>query len=221
MQDERQTEEEGRCTPELLARYFRYFKQFQKAGCVHVPLDRVQSKSYYLQYKKYFNKLSEVCKKYRIDPERYIKYCVLTRVANEADDLLDVHAFMDYADHLKITEQYRKIYDHYMKSAEYVAEECIKRNMTPGEFLKDLVVTKKLAYEFMCGNLSMYYLASIKGIDKICQYLDQNSRDELSIILDVQEKLNQDVQEVFIKYKNRRVSPLGLSEEIMKNKKNN
>jgi hypothetical protein len=218
MPDEKQAREEEKCTPEMLVRYFRYFRQFLREGCVHVPFARLQTKSYYNQYKKHFNKLSEVLKKYRIDPENYIRFCVLTRHVNEADEMLDIRSFKEYADDLKIKEQSKKIYEYYKKSAEYVADECIRRNIRPGEFLKELVLTKKLAFEFMCGNLSMYYLASIKNIDKICQYLDQNSRDELSIILDVHENLNQDVQDIFVKFTGRRVSPLKLSEEIMRTK---
>lgn len=219
MQEEPQGKEEEFCTPENCCRIFRYYRQFNNPTVVvRLPLDRVPYRDYYGSHKKDFSKLSAILKKYKIDPDKFIRFCVLTRGESSASDLLSFYCFKAFAEDLKISEQYHKIYIHYIKSAEYVADECMRRNITPIDFLKDLVKTRKLAYEFMCGNLSMYYLASINGLEKICRFLDQNSIDELGIILDVREKLNQDVQDVFMKYKNRRVSPLALSEEIIERK---
>ena len=212
---------ENNDTPEKLAMYFRYYKQYQNQNIIfHLPLNNIPYKTYYKKYQKYFIKLSEICQKYKINPENYIKFCVFKRVVNDVDAMLNVYSFKDYATEMEIEEQYKKIFTQYTKSAEYVANECIKKNITPVEFIKELILKKQLAYEYICGNLSMYYIATIRNIEKLCEYLDQNSIDELRIILDVKEKLNQDVQDVFMKFKNKRISPIKLSEEIIKSKIN-
>lgn len=207
--------------PELLVKIFKYHKQFMnKTAMFYVDFKFVPTKSYYKEHKKYFDKLSFICEKYKIDPEKYIKFCITELGIREGDRLINVDNLIRYANNEKILKQYESIYKYYIKSANYVADECFKRNITPKDFIKELITTKRLAYEYIAGNLSMYFIASLKNIDKLCLYLDQNSRDELSIIINTHKKLNQDVQETFIKYKNQRVSPISLSETILKNKLN-
>jgi hypothetical protein len=92
--------------------------------------------------------------------------------------------------------------------------------LTPKEYLKKLISEKRLAIEYMCGNISTHFLASINGIKNIFKYLDNNSKDELSIIYTSNEKLNGDIQEAFLKYKSHRVTPLKFIENIIKNKTN-
>jgi len=219
MQEELHVEEDQKYNPETLARYYKYFKQ-QMIASVVFPLSfsKIPIKTCYNNFKKYFDKLSSVCKKYKIDPEKYIEFCVTEVGIREPDELTRMDNVVKYAHNLLILEQYKKIYEYYMKSAEYVADECIKRNITPAQFIKELIIDKKLAYAYMSGCLSKYYLATFSKLDKICEHLDQNSRDELSIILDVREKLNQDVQETFMKFKSHRVSPLKLSERLIEQK---
>lgn len=205
--------------PILLAKLYKFFKQEVNEFIIYkLNINNIPIKTFYTQNKKYFNKLSEICKKYKITPEKYIAFCVKEIGIQEPKGLLDIDNFMRYANNIKIKDQYKRIYNNFMKSANYVADNCILKNIQPVDFIRELIQTNKLAYEYICGNISMYYIASIKNIDKACEQMDQNSKDELSIIFNVHEKLNQDVQEAFLQYKNNRVSPLRLSEELIKQK---
>lgn len=202
--------------PETLAKYFKFYIQYTNPRQFRfVPLERVGFKGCYNENKKYFDKLSVVCSKYKINAQEYIKFCVLSRVANTPEKILSVECFKKYADTIALKERYATIYKNYMRSAKNIAIYCIENGKTPLEYLKSLIVNNQLGYEYATGNLSKHYIASLQNFKKLFYRLDRINRDELSTIHNVASELNDEIQSVFLMYKNQRAKPISLAEAMI------
>lgn len=215
-------EQEKKClNAEVLAKIFKYYKSKSNPYISDfISYDRVKYASFYKKYKKTFDKLFQIISKYKLNHENFIQYCVCDIQVKNPKEILNVQHFVNYANKLKSELQYKKIYDRFIKSAKFIAKNCIIENLTPKEYFLKLIQNKRLAIEYMCGNISTHYLASIRGIKNISKYLDENSKGELSIIFDATEKLNGDIQEAFIKFKSHYVSPFKYTEELIRKTKN-
>lgn len=205
---------------ETLAKIYKYYKQKTNPYIKnYISFERIASLTFYKSNRKTFDKLFKIISKYKINHDSYIYFCIFDIQVKHPKDMLNVQYFVRYANKLKIENQYKKIYDNFLKTSNYIADVCISENITPKEYLKKLIVEKRLAIEYMCGNISTHFLAAINGIKNIFKYLDDNSKNELSIIYDATEKLNGDIQEAFMKFKSHRVSPLKFTEQMIKLKK--
>lgn len=211
----------GNTRPETLARYFKYYQQFVNTHrLVIADIDHVPFKSCYDKYRKYFDRLAAICSKYGINAHNYIEYCVKSKMAYTPDQMMSTNLIKMYADNLATRKRYATIYNGYMKSAYNVAAYCIENDTTPIDYVKMLIIKNQLAYEYVTGILSKHFIASLQNFDKIYYRLDRINRSELSTIHNVASELNNEIQEVFLTYKNQRVRPLGLVETIIKRIKN-
>jgi hypothetical protein len=204
---------------ERLCKLYKFYKQ-QTNPYITYPLsyNKIKTISFYKKYKKIFDKLYQIITKYKIDEEEYIKFCIIEKHISTPKDLLNIQLFILYANKIKIEKEYRKIYKNFLNTVEYIANNCVEKNITPKEYIKNLIKQNKIGYEYFCGNISAHYLAAIPGIKKIFNYLDNNTKDEMSIIYEATEKLNGDLQEAFMMYKSYRVSPIKFTEQIINNK---
>ena len=217
-----ESQEENKNSPEFLCRLYKFHKQKTNPYITYpISLEKIKYDSFLKTNKKYFNKLSELITKYKMDSDNFIQHCIFEMRVSSPKEILNIQNFINYANKLKVEKQYKKIYDNFIKSCNYIADNCIKEKLTPKEYLKKLISEKRLAIEYMCGNISTHFLASINGIKNIFKYLDNNSKDELSIIYTSTEKLNGDIQEAFLKYKKHKVAPLKFIENIIYQKQNN
>lgn len=214
-------QEENKNSPEFICRLYKFHKQKTNPYITYpISFEKIKYETFLKTNKKYFKKISELIIKYKMDSDNFIQHCIFEMNVSTPKEILNIQNFTSYANKIKIEKQYKKIYDNFIKSCNYIADNCIKEKITPKEYLKKLISEKRLAIEYMCGNISTHFLASINGIKNIFKYLDNNSKDELSIIYTSNEKLNGDIQEAFLKYKSHRVSPLKFIENIIKNKTN-
>jgi hypothetical protein len=207
-------------TTETLCRLYKYYKQHTNPYITYpISCEKIKTLSFYKTNKKVFDKLSSLVEKYGICPDGFIKYCVLEMRVSKPKEMLNTQVFINYANKLKVDKQYKKIYSNFLKTANYIADVCISENITPKDYIKMLIKERRLGIEYMCGHISTHFIASINGIKKIFKCLDQNTRDELSIIYDAAEKLNGDIQEAFMRYKSHRVSPFKFTELLIKQKR--
>ena len=215
-------QEENKNSPEFICRLYKFHKQKTIPVITDpISLGKIRCKTFFKVNKKCFKKISDLIIKYKIDSDNFIQHCIFEIHVSSPNEILNVQNFISYANKLKVEKQYKKIYDNFIKSCNYIADNCIKEKLTPKEYLKKLISEKRLAIEYMCGNISTHFLASINGIKNIFKYLDNNSKDELSIIYTSTEKLNGDIQEAFLKYKKHKVAPLKFIENIIYQKQNN
>lgn len=207
--------------PETLAKYFKFYIQYTKQNqFMFVPLERVGYKGCYKENKRYFDKLSDVCSKYKINARDFIKFCVMSRTAQTPANILSVECFKKYADTIALKERYATIYKSYLRSAKNIAVYCIENGKTPLEYVKSLIVNNQLGYEYATGNLSKHYIASLQNFKKLFYRLDRINRDELSTIHNVASELNDEIQSVFLMYKNQRAKPISLAEAMIVKIKN-
>lgn len=201
---------------EPIVKSFRYYSQFYNKFVEDTKdYDRITFKTYYYRYQKSFDKLAHIFKKYNIDVASFMKFAVNYTHAYIPSLLLDGNLFKKYADHLEVILQYKKIRRYYMKSVKNIAETCITRGITPKDYLKELILENKLAYEVISGRISKYFISSIQNIKKIYEKLDKLNQDELCIIIKAVDELNGAVQDSFLKLEGRRVTPIREVESLI------
>lgn len=206
---------------ELLARYFKYYSELsdnprRKTGLWTVRIVNLMKKN-----GKYFDKLSKIVVKYGIDHEKFIKFCVTNQKVDKPSDMVSGDMFARFAGYLKLNEELKKIYDRYISSAQYIAENCIRTGMTPNEYIGHMVSENTLAVEYISGHISKHFIASIQNFEELFWKLDNINREELGIIYDAAETLNENVQESFLTFTNKKVTPINLIEKIITTKLNN
>jgi hypothetical protein len=211
MQSERERPE-----PETLVRYFKYYRQKTDPNVSFiVPFKMIGTSVYYSKNRKWFNRLADIVWKYGIDHNKFIKFCVLKLGITEGRDLLKSENFKRYADYLKLFYQYKRIYERYISTAEYIADRCIVEGTTPAKFIGKLIRENRLGYEYMAGRISKHFIASIQNFDKLFTKLDKINQDELRIILEVSGELNHDIQDAFLMFKSQRVKPISFTERMI------
>ena len=208
--------------PEEVAKYLKYNIIKKDPNVKYKPrsIDEVPSTVFYNESKKYFDKLYNIIVKYDIDQVKFLRFCVFERNIVDPRDILKGEIFAYYANYLKMNEQYKFIYEEYIKTANRIADYCIENNISAKEYVIKLIKENRLAYEYITGRISGHFIASIQDFRKIFFKLDNLNRDELSIIYESVEVMDQEVQESFLKFKNQRVKPILLTETIIKQKLN-
>lgn len=169
-------------------------------------------------YYKTFVKLAYICTKYNIDPSNYLAYifeAIDAKYMNHSV-LLNIGNIRKYGEHIKIKEQYDKIYNSYMNTVRFIAKECKEKNFqTCIEYLKYLIYHKKFAAYFVAGALSKYWIISIIGIEKIISSLDTVDRDSFQYIVDNKNKFYDDIQQAFILKKSSMVKTLKFTDDFI------
>jgi len=208
-------------TPETIASYWKYFCQLKNDSVVRkLMLKDVRYVTEYKKYKKYFDTFCKIAIKYRISYVKYINYCINDLRIQTPKDLLSVKNLKSFAEYLNSKDYYYGIYKNYLKSANNVADSCIKYGYSSSsQYISDLIKKNLIAEEFITGRISRYYIATIQNFKKIYNFLDNINRDELHIIYDVCENLNQDVQDAFLMFKSQQVRPICFTDALIKEKK--
>jgi len=225
MQDLQQEGEASRQRPEKesverLARVFKYHRQKMMPFMVKMlPLERITAKTEYSNNRKYYDKLYDIANKYGIDSDRYIEFCVIERGLSEAKQMLDIANLRSYISFLKTEEQLSNVYTQFNNTANYIADICIKNDISPKDYLIDLVRDNTLAYEYYCGNISQYYLASIQNFKDIYSQLDSVNKEELSIIYEATDQLKDTLQKAFSRFGDEYVKPISYTCGIINTKK--
>lgn len=208
----------------MLARLFTYFIYQKKAKDYAVNFVNVSGKTTYYKSKKVFDVLSKICEKYSIDGKDYIRFCVYEEGINfyNVSKLLDIVNFQRYAEKKKINEQYQKIYSYFIKSANYIVDECLEKKYDScKEFLKRQILHNTLAEKVLSGKISIYYLASIKNIKDIVSKMDQMSRDTFETLVERTDKLNSDLQDAFMHITYKKVNPIKFTDDLLYKRQQN
>lgn len=210
---------EGSESPEDLVRLFKYYRQFSnKLLKCRQKFKNVMASGDYSRNRKSIDRLNRVLIKYRIDREGYVRFCATSGGCQSVSEISDFRRIKLYSDYLKRRAQYGSIVYNFRRSAMNLADMCISNGTTPATELARIVMESRLAYEYASGRLSKYFIASIANFKKIYEKLDQLNRDELRILYDVSDELHEDVKRAFLEYEKRVVAPLGLTDEMIKQK---
>lgn len=202
----------------MLARLYTYFNYQKRAKDYAVNFVNVSGKTTYSKWRKIFDLLSKITEKYGIDGKDYLRYLVYDQGLNfyNASEILNINNIRSYAEHMKIIEQYGKIRSYFLKSANYIADECLRKKYDScKEFLKRQILHNTLAEKMLSGKISIYYLASIKNIKDIVSKMDPISRDTFSTLVERADKLNSDVQDAFMKITSQKVNPIKFTDELL------
>lgn len=206
-------------SPENIARLFRYYAQDNNPRVEFKrELGRIPVKTFYTKYKKYFDRIHLILVKYKIDPSKFIKFCVTNIRVFHPKKILDTEVFSKYASYLQVQEQYKKIYSQYMKTVEFIAESCLVKRVTPRKFMRDLVTENRLAYEYMAGRISKYFIVTLNDFDEFFPKMDSLNQDELRIIFNAKDELVAMTQDAFLMHSGKRAKPITLIEGKLKQK---
>ena len=167
-------------------------------------------KDFILKNKKYLTKLTDIIIKYKIDPDKFIRYAVVENGIVNPKMCLNINLFQQYAYTLQRREQYIKIYDQYMKTVKYIAEQCILNKISPEKYILNMIFGNKLAYEYISGRISKHFISTIPNISELFLKMDSLNRDELGIIFNAIGELEIITQEAFIYNSSERAKPLDL-----------
>ena len=210
---------EGNEDPRDLAALFKYYRQFANRTLrCRQKLRNIQAAGEYARGKKALDRLNEVLVKYGIDRERYVRYCATELGCESAGDMANVRYIKMYADHLTRVAQYGAIVHNFRRSASNLADMCIAHGTTPAEEMARIISENRLAYEYVSGRLSKYFIASISNFRKIYEKLDPLNRDELRILYDVSGELCEDAKRAFLLREKKTVTPLRLTDETIREK---
>lgn len=191
-------------TGEYAAQVFKYYSQYNVETIdVIVDLKRIQSKTLFESNRKIFNHLVEVFQKYQIVDKlaEYLHFCVIDKHLGRfsVNRILDRQMLVDFFEKLQIREQRAKIYSEIVESAENLARECIEHCYPRVvDYIKDLILQRKLAAYYVTGKVSKYYLAAIPKFPKIVSKMDVISKGEFEPLVSKYEKLSINVQEAMI-----------------------
>ena len=205
--------------PKSLVTLFKYYRQLEdKTLKFKQKFSSIRSSTDYRENRKAIDRLSKVLEKYDIDRERYVKYCVHGIGCREVSEIAKAENIKRYGDHLKRKDQYGNIVHNFRRSARNLADMCLEHGTSPSDELSSIISRGRLAYEYLSGRLSKYFIACISNFGEIYPKLDQLNRDELGILYNVFEELRQDVHRAFLLYERKTVTPLGLTDEAIHEK---
>lgn len=212
----RQENTEG---PEDIVRHYRFHRQIFENKKKILPIERLRVSTYYKNHKRLFDKLYFICTKYKIDYREYVKFCVLENGCMDPYCLADVQSFAKFGHYIDRINKYRKIYNYYVKSANNVADECIRLGYrSSSEYIGHLVSDNELGYKYITGNISKYYIATLGNIDEIFKRMDLQNRTELGIIASVSGELNNDVQTAFKMFEKSEAHTISFTDSLINKK---
>ena len=179
----------------------------------------VPYKTFLRENRKPFEKLSEILGKYKIDPEDFIEFAVVVCGVRVPKDALTREIFEKYAAHVGVREQYDKIYGYFMRSVKNISDFCCESGQEPEEYLNSLITGNRLGYQLISGKISKYFIGSFPNFKKFYDRMDCLNRSELSIIYNASDEIFNSVQSAFLYKTGKRVNPIQLVKEEIKNKK--
>lgn len=206
-------------SPEVLARYISYYSQIFKNKKHMTPFNGLRIKSEYTRRKKKYERLFKVCKKYNVTIPDFIRYSVMIDGRKTVDALLNVESFVKYANHKLRQARYSDIVKFYTKSANNIADMCIEMGISnAAECLRRIISDNRLAYEYVSGRISKYFIATIGNFEEIYEKMDGQSKEELCIIRDVANELRRDVNDAFMVKDGNPIQPVSFTNKILKSK---
>lgn len=176
-----------------IARCLLYFNKISQSDYKINPLN-ITGISFYKQHKQVFdesfihlnqifsNKEYPVFKEFNISINTYLKFLIdkkiiIPYVESTIIRLVDNRYLNYYLNLLNAKKERLHICSQTVNSAKYIAEECVKNNLTPEEYLSILVKTNTLATKYISGKISFCYLAGIKNFDDLYKHMDNISQD--------------------------------------------
>ena len=198
-------------TVEYIARLFKYYIQDITPN-LNFKLDfrNIHTKTFILKHKKYLEKLTNILIKYKINPENFIKYAVVENGIVNPKMCLNINVFQQYAYTIQRREQYVTIFNQYMKTVNFIAEQCILNKISPEKYILNMIFGNNLAYEYISGRVSKHFISTIPNIAELFLKMDSLNRDELGIIFKAIGELEIITQEAFIYNSSERAKPLDL-----------
>jgi hypothetical protein len=192
--------------------YFQLHKRngkFVKRNMVYVNIKDKQPKVWLN-----FEKLAELCNKYKIDHRKYIEFYFNHSSKQLSGDLINIKWFRLYAENLKLSDQYRNIYSAVLKTCDFIADECIQLNLNSTvDYIKHLVITDQLALKVFSGNISKYWLASIKQLGILTEKLPTLSQSTLEKIVKNRQLYYNELQEAFRLLTGKRCRPFFMTDK--------
>ena len=200
--------------------YYKYFAQDINPYIERrQPIEKIAARGFYQKNKKAFDKFVKIYQKYSIDILKYFKFLIYEcrKTEKDAAEVLLSQVYLSkFIDYLKVNNQYYRIYKYFLKSAENIANDCVKLGfMSTKEYIRHLIATRMLATKYVAGEISIYYLSAIQNFKKIILKLDPISQAEFSKILNRYDKYNSDVQDAFKIYKSCRINPIKFTDELI------
>jgi hypothetical protein len=198
-------------TVEYIARLFKYYTQDVIPNVTFKrELNNVQVKTFITKNKKYLEKLTNIIIKYKINPDTFIRYAVIENGLINPKLCLNIHIFQQYAYTIQRREQYVTIFNKYMKTVNFIAEQCILNKISPEKYILNMIFGNNLAYEYISGRVSKHFISTIPNIANLFYKMDSLNRDELSIIFNALGELEIITQEAFMYNSSERAKPIDL-----------
>ena len=205
---------------EDIAKHLKYYLQFNKSKVSRpIPLNRIQSRGFYLLHYKTFDKMSVVFNKYEIDIDKYLYFFV--NVLHKAersinDDLLSPNTLNEFVTWLTTMKRRKNIYKWILKSINNIVAECKKKHIySARDYLKMIVRENLIGPYHASGKISKYYFAAIPKFDKIIPKLDYFSRAELDDLKRLFAVYSTEVQDAFLYLKNQKFNPLKSVDKLL------
>ena len=220
------SEKQSQCLEGVdIAKTVKYWLHLQNPySSRSIPISQIQAKSLYNEHKNTFDNAAIVFNKYQIDPMKYSKFfvCEFGKHAKDIDDTyLSPRTFNYFVEDLQAAEQKRKIFKNFIKSANFIAEQCIDLGYPSSkEWIRAMIQQRKLATYYVAGKVSKYFFASIPNFPKILPKLDQLSRDELNVIAERFDLYNSEVNEAFLFVKKCKLNPIDFVDTLIVSKCN-
>lgn len=196
-----------------IAKYLKYHIMTLDSRRVRrISFVNVSGVTFYKKHEKEFDKLFEISKKYNINIKDFICFAVdKLNVFTKKDlfKLFNLQTFKMYGEKLEIELEYEKIYSYFIKSVNYIIDECIKNDyLTAKEYFKYLIQSNKLAEKVISGKISIYYLASLRHMPQIIRRMDSFNRDTLRHLVERYNMLHTEIQRAFKFKESRTVNPI-------------
>ena len=199
-----------------------YYYYLLKRRGINVPRKRIYKNVHNkINEWKYYESLANICNTYKIDYEKYITYLYENHWDNYFNykQLINIKYIRLYAEYLDMIEKQKKVYNSFIKTANFIADECIRMNYESStDYIKYLIVNNKLSAYIMAGKISKYWIAAISKLPIIVKKLNVIDRESLNHIVNNQLKLNDDLQESFIRFKSFRVRPFNFTDKLIENR---
>jgi hypothetical protein len=183
-------------TRRTLAHMFKYHSQdFDQRIVRKMPYSSVRYESFLTKHSKTFTRLTFVVLKYGVDPESFVRHALSEFGARTPEQAATAECFRSYASAVYRNAKYDDIYDKYSRTVESLARMCLELGIGPKELVADMVLKNRLAYEYISGRVSKYFLAAISNFEAVYDRLDKMNKDELSIICNALDELRVMVNE--------------------------
>lgn len=194
---------------ESLARTYKYHLQFIDSRVAYpLPMSRVRYETMYRSNRECFEKLLRIFDKYGVHADDFMSFSTRTLKIRKPSQLLDAKVFLVYAKEKTRRTSLRKIYSSYRGTVMRMAETCLGNGETAREHVAGIFSSNRVAYEYVAGVVSRYFLAAIPDFKTMYERLDGLNADELRIIYNAADELDAMLQEASFLCSGKRASPV-------------